>query len=288
MIGCRIRWRALRQLRIGSNDGGRSCSSCSRRTCTGGCQPNRRTLTPSSTCGYPSQPSQPVFLGLRWEKDEWPWRRVVERGYGLASAVYTDIRPDADDGRPRSPDEWGAIGQWAMALSRSLDRLVDEPRVDASKVVVIGHSRLGKVALWAAAQDERFAMAVSNNSGCGGAALSRRDVGESVEEITSRFPHWFCPGFASYAGREDALPVDQHELLALIAPRPVVVGSAAEDTWADPEGERLGAELAAPVFRLLGADPPAYCLRDGGHALRDDDWERYLDLADRLLADPAP
>lgn len=228
----------------------------------------------------------PVFLGLRWDRDQWPRERVTERGYGLASAVYTDIRPDADDGRPRAEDEWGAIGQWAWALSRLLDRLAADPRVDASRVVAIGHSRLGKVALWAAAQDERFAMAISNNSGCGGAALSRRDVGESVEAITRTFPHWFCPRFSGYAGREAELPVDQHELIAAIAPRPVVVGSAAEDTWADPEGERLGAELAAPVFRLLDAEPPAYHLREGGHALRVDDWERYLDFADRLLPTP--
>jgi hypothetical protein len=226
----------------------------------------------------------PAFLGLRWEHDAWPWELVTSRGYALASAVYTDVRPDADDGRPRADDECGALGQWARALSLLLDRLVADPRVDASRVAVIGHSRLGKVALWAAAQDSRFAMAVSNCSGCGGAALSRRDVGESVEAITTSFPHWFCPAFASYAGREDELPVDQHELLALIAPRPVFVASAAEDTWADPDGERLSTAAAAPVFRLLGAEPPAYHCREGGHELRVEDWERYLDAADRWLA----
>lgn len=242
----------------------------------------------------------------------WPLKLALERGYAVATYYYGDIEPDHREGwktglrgylltkagrSDRAADEWGALAAWAWGLSRCLDYLETDPAIDAKRVAVFGHSRHGKTALWAGARDERFAVVISNDSGAAGAALARRALGEHVAVSVYVNPFWFCQNYARYANNEAAMPVDQHMLLALAAPRPVYVASATEDLWADPRGEFLACVGAEPVYRLfnlpgLGAtEMPApdrqiggaigYHVRTGKHDITAYDWEQYMNFADR-------
>lgn len=258
------------------------------------------------TRSWMSKPSSRAEQASRWEAE-----KMVEKGYALATAYYGDLEPDHAEGwktgirttlqeslqTPAS--SWGAIGAWAWGLCRMADYLQTDPAIKRNGIIVTGHSRLGKAALWAAANDQRFAMVVSNNSGEGGAALSRRWFGETVERINTSFPHWFVAKYKTYNGRPDGMPTDQHMLLALMAPRPLYVASATEDLWADPKGEFLAAQYASSVYGLYGfrgltsvtmpgPDSPVgeivhYHLRTGKHDITWYDWEQYVQLADRYV-----
>ncbi|GAB3023287.1 acetylxylan esterase [Spirosoma pulveris] len=239
----------------------------------------------------------------------WPLEMIVKRGYALATAYYGDIEPDYPQGwhagirsvlgDTTKANNWGAIGAWAWGMSRILDYLQTDPAIDAKRVISIGHSRIGKAAIWAGAQDERFAAVIANESGEGGAALARRWYGETVERLNTSFPHWFCARYSTYNKRVADLPVDQHELLALVAPRPLYVASADGDQWSDPKGEFLGALHTEPVYQLYGKtglgtttfpaiDQPVgqtvrYHDRTGKHDVMDYDWQQYLRFADELV-----
>ena len=243
----------------------------------------------------------------------WPMKMIVERGYGVATIYYGDVDPDFDDGFHNgihamtepdrkldlSGDAGGSISAWAWGMSRALDVLEVDSRIDGNKVAIFGHSRLGKTSLWGGASDQRFAMVISNDSGCGGAALSRRKFGETVQRINTSFPHWFCINHRQYNDNENALPVDNHMLLALIAPRPVYVASAVDDKWADPRGEMLSLFHAGPVYKLFGKTPlptdelpdvdhpvqndVGYHIRSGGHDVKYFDWIQYMNFADKHL-----
>lgn len=258
---------------------------------------------------FQPHPARPGML-----RNGWPLGALIRRGFGLVAVYQQDLVGHNEveflhtihalfyppgQSFPKA-NEWGVLGAVAWGGSRALDYLEQDPDIDARRVAVMGHSKMGKAALWTAASDERFAMAISVQSGCAGAALWRRRYGETLEKMVTRFPYWLCRNAWKFAGREDDLPVDQHMLLALVAPRPLYVCSAAEDHWADPRGEYLSAWHAGEVYRLLGRralpspEPPplmepildrdvGYHIRKGGHSVDPYDWEQILTFASRHL-----
>jgi hypothetical protein len=274
---------------------------------------NSAIRLPEGPVDYTSdRKASPVHRG-NWAS-RWPVAAVIARGYGMATLHYADAYPDFVEGYGNGvhalfdangaaglgADEWGAIGAWAWGMSRVLDYFATDPRVDANKVALVGFSRLGKAALWAAAQDQRFALVISNNSGLLGASLARREgiaaEKEPLARLIDRYGYWFSANLAQYANNPGLLPVDQHQLIALMAPRPVYIASAQEDAWADPQGEYEAGFYAGEVYRLLGQQGLAtrqmpalstpllsrvgYHIRPGEHDMTLYDWQQFLDFAD--------
>jgi hypothetical protein len=255
--------------------------------------------------GHDASPDRPGFL-----RNGIPLSEFLQRGFGFVVVPQGDlvlhneveflsgIHPlfyRTGQSFPKA-NEWGVIAAVAWGASRAMDYLETDRDLDARRIAILGHSKMGKAALWTAAQDERFAIAVSAQSGCGGAALWRRNFGETLEKLVTRFPYWLCRNAGKFVRNEDDLPVDQHMLLACIAPRPVYVASGADDLWADPRGEYLAAYHASPVYRLLGrrgltseSPPPTgeavldsdvgYHNRTGGHSVELFDWLKFIEFA---------
>lgn len=234
---------------------------------------------------------------------------ITKAGYVAVHAhvdmICNDDAKTAYDGilsmiEPVPESSWGSIGAWAFATSRVIDYLVTCSYIDPSKIAVNGCSRAGKTALWCAAQDERISLILSNVSGCTGAAITRGKTGEHIKDITTNFPHWMCKRYAEYSDREDDLPLDQHMLLALCAPRPMYIASASDDEWADPHKEFESCKLASQIYDIYekkglcsntfpGVNEPlmdgdlAYHLREGKHGCFVYDWENYIKFMDKYF-----
>ncbi len=266
-----------------------------------------RWVANSADVGITNHKATEASRGM--QASRWPAEEMLAQGYGLATAYYGDLEPDYTEGwqtgirnqlkeaLATEPQEWGAMGAWAWGMSRMMDYLQTDPAINAQQVTLVGHSRIGKAALWAGANDTRFAIVVGNDSGEGGAALARRRFGETITNLNTSFPHWFCPQFKEYNNKPEQLPVDGHMLLALMAPRPLYIASAQEDLWADPKGEFLGAKNAEPAYQLFekkglvvgnlpAVNTPVgetigYHLRTGKHDINLYDWQQYLTFANK-------
>ncbi len=244
----------------------------------------------------------------------WPLKKIIDAGYALATVHYDDFypdNPDSKEGFAKSilpmfgyqsaediPDNGGqAIAAWAWGYIRIMDYLETDKQIDSKKVMLMGHSRLGKTALWAGVNDKRVAIVSSNDAGCGGDALSKRRFGETVKVLNEGFPYWFNRNFHQYNDKEDEMPFDQHQLLALVAPRPLYIASAEDDKWADPKGQFLSAAYTEEVYNLYGykglgtTTMPAisqpimnrvgYHIRPGIHDVTDEDWDNYILFANK-------
>lgn len=250
--------------------------------------------------------SSEQLRGVR--ESRWPVEQIIDAGYALVTLYYGDIVPDYNAGKrlgvlaiyQHPKYTWGAIGAWAWGLSYAMNYIERDNRIDAKRVAVIGHSRLGKTALWAGANDKRFAMVISNNSGCTGAAISRRKVGERFNILIKIRPYWYAPNFSKYNDKEEELAVDQHQLIALTAPRPIYVASADLDKNADPEGEFLGLYYGSEVYKIFNlkgvekkqmpevntpyfSGQAGYHIRKGKHDITAYDWTQFLKFADMHL-----
>lgn len=250
-------------------------------------------------------------LGRGTQADVWPIDAIIGRGYALATFYNGDVDPDRPEARqgiqahllPKGekpgPHDGGTIAAWAWGVERAVDYLLTDKDIDRERIIAVGHSRLGKTALLAAAFDERIALAIPHQAGCGGTAPSRGKVGESVRQINDRFPHWFAGAFKEFNEHPDRLPFDQNCLAALVAPRPLLFSNAVEDTWANPDGQFQVLRATSPVYRFLGVEgleadkpPPmgkvlesrlGYFIRAGKHSMTREDWKAFLDFADKHL-----
>lgn len=239
---------------------------------------------------------------------KFPFEYAVSRGYGLATFYHGDIDPDVNDfdngvhpfyrekDAKQGPHDWACIAAWAWGLSRAIDYLQKDESIDGERIVVYGHSRNGKTALLCGAMDERAAVVIPHQAGCGGSSPSRSPVGEQLRDINSRFPHWFCGEFHKFNEQPERLPIDQNCLIALCAPRPVLLTNAIEDQWADPSGQFEALKSADKAYRFLGSpgldaekQPPlgqpvlshlGYYIREGKHSVTPEDWKVFLDFAD--------
>lgn len=258
------------------------------------------------------------------EVEKWAIEASIDRGYAVASFWNGDVVPDdkekaeaalrkfrPEGAEERGPGDTATIAAWAWCFHRAVDYLVTDPKLDAKRIAVVGHSRNGKTALVAAAFDERIAMVIPSQAGCGGTAPSRvspemaklnekgRPVAETVAVINKNFPHWFCGNFKAFSDAVEKLPFDQHALIALCAPRPVLLSNATEDLWANPAGQFEMLRAADPVYQLVAGDgigmaemPKVgdmlatrlgYFIRSGKHAMTAEDWSAWLDYADGWL-----